>query len=364
MALRLDSFGLTELAAKPEDAVRLVSLAMAEGSRVPGLGGDYYYYRIGDAAVVVRTRLDPATGEEELLGMDTHAATSCQWTCRVEKDVTDPAAGPLSRRVLVRKEGCESLAVVDLICPDVLPDLREGDTLRMNMAGFPLRVSYSEGRCQSVIEAQRDTVLLEGHVLDAKIGETYLGMEPLTKFISVTVSTPMGDIELCHPLEMVPEDQRDLVKPGAVASALCVLSGDCAVGEYAGGAVFDESRDYAVLAAFFRDGGGARLRPLLRSDCVCTFLENRQEGRENALALLSAVQEDLAAAGLCSSAMGTLTGQGVRGRPCLLLGGGEGFAFLCTLELDSLGRAREITITNDPKLEFEVAPQAAPPDRL
>lgn len=354
MALRLDSFGLSDLAAKPEDAFRLVGLAMAEGRRIPGLGGDYYYYRIGDAAVVVRTRLDPATGEEELLGMDTHAASRCQWTCRVVKDVSDDHPSPLSRRVLVDREGCGHLAVVDLICPDVLPDLTEGDELTLNMAGFPLRVSYSEGPGRAVVEAQRDTVLLEGTVLDAKIGETYLGMEPLTKFISVTVSTPMGDVELCHPMDMVAEEQRDLVKPGATASALCVLSGDCAVGEYAGGAVFDEGRDYRTLAAFFRDGDGARLRPMLRGDCACVFLENRQEGQENALALLTAVREDLAEAGLNRAEMGTLTGRGVRGRACLLLGGGEGFAFLCTLELDSLGRVREVLITNDPALDFEV----------
>ena len=54
MAMRLDSFGLTELAAKPEDAFRLAGLAMAEGRRIPGYGGDYYYYRMGDAAAVIR----------------------------------------------------------------------------------------------------------------------------------------------------------------------------------------------------------------------------------------------------------------------------------------------------------------------
>jgi len=75
MAARLDSFALTELAARPEDAFRLAELAMAEGSRIPGYGGDYYYYRIGDAAAVIRTRLDPETGEEELLGMDADAGS-------------------------------------------------------------------------------------------------------------------------------------------------------------------------------------------------------------------------------------------------------------------------------------------------
>lgn len=355
MAMRLDSFGLTELAAKPEDAFRLAGLAMAEGRRVPGYGGDYYYYSMGDAAVVIRTRLDPDTGEEELLGMDTHAVSACQWTCRVVKDVTAGEAGPLSRRVLVKQEDKEDLAVVDLICADVLPDLREGDLLRMGMVGFPLRISYDEGESEDVVEAQRDTVLLQGVIKDAKVGETFLGMEPLTKFVSITVSTSMGSIELCHPMEMVPESQRDLVKPGTVVSALCALSGDCAVGEYAGGIVFDEGRDLAVLSAFFRQGGAARLRPLLHGDCVCTFLENRQEGQENALALLAMVQADLAAAGMTRCETGRLTGEGVRGRRCLLLGNGEGFAFLCLPELDSLGRVKGLTITNDPQIDFELA---------
>lgn len=353
MALRLDSFGLADLAAKPEDAFRLAGLAMAEGRRIPGYGGDYYYYSIGDAAVVIRTRLDPDTGEEELLGMDTHAATACQWVCRVVKDVTPEEADPLSRRVLLGRDGAEGMAVADLLCADVLPDIREGDELRLGMAGFPLRISYDEAGDGDVIEAQRDTVLLQGVVRDAKVGESYLGMEPLTKFVSVTVSTPMGDVELCHPMELVAEDQRDLVKPGTVVSALCILSGNCAVGAYAGGVVFDGDHDLAALSAFFREGGPARLRPLLHGDCVCAFLENRQEGRENALALLSVVGEDLAAAGLTRCAEGTLTGEGVRGRRCLLIGNGEGFAFLCLAELDSLGRIKELVITNDPGIEFE-----------
>ena len=88
MAARLDCFGLSELTAKPEDAFRLASLAMAEGTRIPGYRGDYSRMRIGDAEVIFRSMGDPATGEEELLGMDTHAATHCVWSCTVVKDRT------------------------------------------------------------------------------------------------------------------------------------------------------------------------------------------------------------------------------------------------------------------------------------
>ncbi len=74
------------------------------------------------------------------------------------------------------------------------------------------------------------------------------------------------------------------------------------------------------------------------------------------MALLSLVQRDLAEAGMTVRASGVLTNAGMRGRRCLLLGNREGFAFLCLPELDSLGRVRELLITNDPQYDFEVLP--------
>lgn len=360
MAARFDSFRLEDMTAKAEDAFRLASLAMVEGRRVPGYAGDYYRYEMGDAIAVVRTMLDPETGEELLLGMDTHAASRCVWECVVERDVTPEDAGPLSRRLLLRDGGGENTAVADVICAEVLPAIETGQTLRLNMAGFPLRVDYSAGECGGVVSAQEDTVLLQGIVKDAKVGETYLGMEPLTRFISVTAATPMGDIELCHPMEMVKKSQAELVRPGAVVSALCQLSGDAAVGEYAGGIVYGEENCLTVLRQFFRQGDGSRLRPILRSDCACTFLENRQEGEENALALLYLVGGQLRQAGFTLCVPGKLTGaarqpaMGRTGQRCLLLGKApDQFAFLCLVDTDSLGRVREILLTNDSRYDCE-----------
>ena len=355
MALRLDSFGLGDLAARPEDAFRLANLALAEGARLPGYGGDYYRLRIGDAQLLVRMGRDRESGQEALWGMDTHAASSCVWTARVVRDLTAPASDAMSRRVLVGREDTASQAVVELLCCDALPSLGEGDTLRLNMAGFPLRVSYHQGESSGVVEAAEDAVLLQGLVTDAKVGETYLGMEPLTKFVSVTASTALGDIELCHPLDMVAAGQRELVRPGSAVSALCVLSGDCAVGQYAGGLVFGPEQNLRLLSDFFRRGGTERLRPILRSDCAVQFLANRQQGVEDALDLLELVGRDLRQAGLHRARPGVVTSSGRRGRPCLLLGdGGEGFAFLCHMDTDSLGRVRELVIANGPDWEFEL----------
>ena len=414
MAARFDSFGLQELTARPEDAFRLASLAMAEGRRVRGYRGDYYRYRMGDALVIVRAMEDPETGETMLLGMDTHAASGCLWEVAssggfnlIEGERTDglPLEDPGMRRCdplqrWVEQSGSrrtgENSGEVWMIPISVVDaDVRtwQDGPVKLNMAAFPRWVEYFD-REEDYLAAQKkkpprqnavlaeggiheaglwaqgeedagdlawEEVLLRGVVKDAKVGETYLGMEPLTKFLSVTVSTRFGDLELCHPMDLVAEDQKDSVKPGAIVSALCTLSGDAAAGEYEDGILFGEERALELLRYFFSHGCARRLGPALRSDCACTFLQNRQEGRENALALLETVGEELCGAGLWCCMPGTITAAegplpGGPGKRCLLLGdGGPGdrFAFLCLVETDSLGRAREVLITNDSRYDCQ-----------
>ena len=358
MAVRFDSFSLNDLVAKPDDAFRLCSLAMVGGQRVQGYSGDYFRMYLGDTMVVVRTMVDSATGDEELLGMDTHAVSDCVWECRVVKDVTPADADPMTRRLLITMDGREDTALVDVLCADVLPEIVPGMLITMNMAAFPLRVVYSETGKGSVVEATDEAVLLEGIVKDAKVGESSMGLEMMTRFARITVETPMGDIELCHPLDAVSEDQKDLVKNGSVVSAYCQLSGDVAIGQYAAGILYNIDQDLTVLSAFFRDGGVQRLRPILRSDCAVTFLETRQEGNELALSLLEEVGRELREAGLCYGTPGRITGGdglSIPGQKCLLLGNGnEGeYAFICLPEVDSLGRIRYLRITNDARYEFE-----------
>lgn len=427
MAARFENFGLEDLAARPEDAFRLCSLAMAEGQRIRGYRGDYYRLYLGDAIVNVRTMPDPETGEELLLGMDTHAVSGCVWEIpgglwpQVIEGERHPLAGADDPAIL-RGDPMQRWAVqswsqrIDEYSTDVssvLISVVNADVLtwasrepvRLNMAAFPKWVEYFTTE-EEYISAQKkkppyekavlkegrfyeagmwassdafragnrklekptleyDQVLLRGVVKDARVGETYLGMEPLTRFLSVAVSTQFGDLELCHPFEMVAEEQKDNVKPGAIVSALCTLSGDAAVGEYAGGVVFSEGKDLELLQYFFQRGGAQRLRGAACSDCAVAFLENRQEGVDRALALLETVGEQLQEAGLWQCMPGTITGVDrtgknppscAPGKRCLLLGDGlpgDRYAFLCLVDTDSLGRIREITITNDSRYDYE-----------
>lgn len=422
MASRFENFGLSGLVERGEDAFRLCSLAMAEGQRVRGYRGDYYRLYLGDAIVSLRTMRDAETGEELLLGLDTHAVSDCVWDLpgpelwlqRIEGERLHPAweadpallSGDPMQRWAVRSDfrqpgahGVQaSMVPISVVNADVLTWMEPGP-VRLNMAAFPRWVEYFTGE-EDYAAAQRqkppfedrilddgdfyeaglwadqrrgpeypplekDQVLLRGLVKDARVGETYLGMEPLTKFLSVTVSTRFGDVELCHPFDMVAEEQKDSVRPGAIVSALCTLSGDAAIGGYAGGVVFSEEKGLELLQYFFLRGGARRLQGAVRSDCAVTFLENRQEGVDSALALLETVGERLQEAGLCQCVPGRVTGVDQTGetpppcrpgRRCLLLGDGERggrYAFLCLVDTDSLGRIREITITNDSRLDCE-----------
>ena len=101
MAAVFENFGLTDLVAKPEDALRLATLAAVDGAKIRGYGGNYFQYRMGDALVVVRTAMDYATNESELLGMDTHAVSDSVWECSLVADVTPADFDPLERRLLV-----------------------------------------------------------------------------------------------------------------------------------------------------------------------------------------------------------------------------------------------------------------------
>lgn len=378
-----ENFGLRDLVAKPEDAFRLAALASVEGQRIRAYGGEYCRYRMGDAVAVVRMAQNFQTGESELYGMDTHAVTDCIWDCEAADDISPDCYDALSRRLLVTGPS-GGAAAVDVVCAGVLPTLEPGTPLRLGMAGFPREITYLppqaaetpiavEGgaalrpgqlfACGYAGEAGEETglVRLTGVVKDVKVGETFMGFEPMTTFIRATVATELGDVELCHTAELVAEAEKELVQVGAVVSALCLLSGDAAVGAYAGGIVFDEERDLAALRFFFEQGGADRLRAILHSECVYVSDRSQEpvEGIEAVIALLKDVESVLGDS-CCFVYPGRLSEsvEGLpygRGKACLIIaqGGPEKYAALCFVELDSVGRVRKIALSGDGRYSFE-----------
>ena len=366
MAAIFENLGLMDLVAKPDDAFRLASLVMSSGQRVRGYRGDYYRCYLGDGIVVARTMNDPATGEQQLLGMDVHAVSDCVWECKVIKDVTPEGVDELSRWILVQKDGCEDTAVVHVVCSDVLMTYHPGDVVRMNMVGFPQRIVFSDDACKPVVEGLKDSVLLQGTVKDVRVGKTSMGLEPMTQYISVTVSTSMGDVELCQIASQIEEDQKDLVKVGATVSAMCTLSGDAAIGELIGGIFHSEEQDLRLLREAFLNEDAPRLWSSMNSECVCE-LQHKGTVAEGAEEAVNALQDMMLAVGSkeLDIDFGRITaveqtGENppvhIPGKRCLLLGDTNYpgyYALLVLVEVDSVGRMRRIIVTNDQRYDFE-----------
>ena len=171
--------------------------------------------------------------------------------------------------------------------------------------------------------------------------------------------------EIMPQSEMVAEEQKDLVRVGATASALCQLSGDAAVGEYAGGVVLGEEQDLVLLREFFLHGGAQRLRAVMHSQCryVNDYAGVVREGADHVTALLRDMERDMA--GKWAVSRGRIvsveqTGEEPPacppGKRCLLLAPAdqpEQYAALCLVETDSLGRIRCLTLSRDPRYDFE-----------
>jgi len=199
-----------------------------------------------------------------------------------------------------------------------------------------------------------------------KVGKTTMGLEPMTQYISTTVATPMGDIELCHLASAVAEEQKDMVRVGATVSAFCTLSGDAAIGKYTAGILYGEANDLAIVRRAFLEEDASLLAGILHSECVCRF-QHKGLTAEGAAGTIDALQGMMESVGSSDLAVdyGRITGVDqtgeeppayIPGKRCLLLGDSAYpgyYALLCLLEMDSVGRIRGITITNDQRYDFE-----------
>ena len=396
MAFAFENFALQDLVAKPEDAMRLASLAAGTGQRIPAYGGEYYRYWMGDAQVVVRTWNNYETGEMEIGGMDTHAASDAVWECEIADDLSPDYYDRLSRRLLVSSEK-GGAAVVEVVNADVLPTFAAGTKVKLNMVGFPKWVQYfTSGEEYAAAQKNKEEILGEGEVYaygyavshdpdsgiqtdeenmmlirgtvkDVKVGVSYMGMEPMTTFIRTTVETVFGDVELCHIAEQVVEEQKEKVKVGATVSALCMLSGDAATGGLVGGVFFNEETDLILLKNFFENGDADRLRTAMHGDCTYYSEVAKQpvHGLDSVIAVLKSVEEALdgehcyfaypAKITSVEKVEGKAPCSYTEGKKCLLLaqGGPEQYVALVFVETDSFGRIRELRLSCDERYNFE-----------
>lgn len=198
---------------------------------------------------------------------------NCFWHVRISANgILKENTDELSKCVFCTSmsDDDESIVPVRLVHADVLPCYSPGEPVTMQMAAFPLKISYypNEEACDKVhnigmfmgkqLRLASDRLLNFGGE-DCLIKGTVKSIErhkTLTiagnnaeerEFYYVIIDTQFGELPLCHKIELVSEEERQFFKEGACVFAYCIISGDVAIENYQEGAVYDEINDLKLI---------------------------------------------------------------------------------------------------------------------
>ncbi len=318
MAYFPENLGLGLLSKSKGNFERFIARIAAEGTPVTGYYGRPYINRFyGDAQLILRTRMNVAGTQVEITGVDTHCAGRCLWdVLPSDIGIASKHADATARRLAVKPaDGGKGVAVVDIVNADVLPSFLDDDVLTLQMTGFPLAIDYyadeaayaanwtgrgdggrwrlSDGAILPAAflrgqapeyagGASEGRVLIRGTVKGVEQCALPEGIGPGGAFVRATIGTRFGDLELVHTAAQVSPPGRKHMRAGATVSGAFVLSGNAAVGEYAGGVVRDARHNLRLLRHAVASGEVGRLRYALDRAAVCTseIAEDTAVGRE------------------------------------------------------------------------------------
>lgn len=325
MSTFLRAIGLDDLS--PEEWSRMSAEVLAQGRIFPGYAGHYRYACFGDSEISFG--LYSGGGGDAISGFtvggyDAGFRTNTFWGGVVTDLEEIPRENPLARCVHVLPARGDSAQPVPirLMHADVLPSIVPGDFLIMQMACFPQTVRYYEalrkeegehgGRpptgvalsVRHMVQAfseeearavEPDLITLRASILAVRVQEpTGTPYSPRRPLVRVTVETEHGLLDVIHPLSMIREEARALLKPGNRVHVQGWLSADVAVGEYLQGAIYDYEHDMRLLAEAFALRRYGRIRSALAPDCLyLSHGEIRAHGPEDIISAFEDVRRKM-----------------------------------------------------------------------
>lgn len=407
---QLEHLGLDFLTKTEADVRNLCSYIAHKGEPIVGYyGAPYLNLHFGDAQLILRTRLSDKEQRLEAIGLDTHAAGSSIWDVRFSGvNIARRDADRLSRRCAIQSvSDGGGLAVVTIVNADVLPSFDAGETCRLQMIAFPLRIEYFEdGEAYAAAQPERgdgekwlladvallpvgllynrdprrddfdsdddldDLTLIRGTVKALYHGVIQFNEEAHDVFIRCVIGTEYGDLEIVHTLDEVEEAQRDAIRVGATVYGTFTLSGDAAIYAYERGVVRDEANDLAILRATFAGADPERIRSVLAEDAVYRAGYNGAvyHGRDAIVARLKTVKEE--GKSRCFAHMATITSVDEGGEPlpygagkrCIVLAYGSEDAYdtLAFADIDAEGRIAGLVTSGESRYHFRLDDPPAP----
>ena len=289
-----DIIGVRELFANRENGQFLLEFASETGKVFTGYKGNYLYCSIGRAEYSFHL-MQREDGKNEMVGASSHVAGNCIWNLLFDENCVDTEgedSEELGKSVICRSPDAdeESRVVVTLVHADVLPCYLPGEPVTMQVAAFPLKIHYypDEEACDEVtaVNAMGTKIrYASGRLLclgneDCVVKGIVKTVELLTtetivgdgveerQFYYVVIDTQFGPLPLCHSIDSVEEAEREYIKEGACVFADCMISGDVAIKEYQGGAVYDEIHDLKLLRECLETNDFSRAGHVFAGDAV------------------------------------------------------------------------------------------------
>ena len=402
MALYFENFGIGDIMADETAFTNCLALVAKEGIPITGYYGlPYLNHHFGELQMILRIGQGKSGASLEVKGTDTHARGSAIWNCRLEDiDVNQKNRDKLSRRVVVTKQdGSGGMAVVTLVNADVLPSFMEGNSIKMQMIGFPELIQYyadedayaeaqpslrngmkftlQDGgvfptgfmRNRDSEESEResdehldDIMNIRGTVKKCRFGSFTVGNISYKTFVFCEIDTEFGPLEIIHTIGQVEEEQRQNMKEGAVVNFYGLLSGDVAIHEYENGIIRDTEHDLAALRYVFCGNDPARIRSILCDDCVYHSGSSGRDyvGPDAIIERLQYVQKNHVGNTFAHPATIVSIDEGNEDLPypvgtrCLILAYGEetNYRSIAFIEVDSDGNIVKITTAPEPRYHF------------
>lgn len=340
MPCMLDAFGLKELGEDTERFIGFLRLCVAKGYSVEGYRGVYCCFDYGDMSFIVRIKREKTEDNAlEISGVDTHLIGDAFWHVRViAREEGDPDDFACQCVVEAAEEDKGGIAVVHVLCADILPTCASGTLLDLQMCAFPLDIHYYDTEedyvadptshlplPQAIIEADaregkkkphfailgegtvcplglfanqdgekadigKDVVYLRGTVKKVRKGDL---IDAKDAFYIVTVDTQFGPLDIVHTGEGMTEEARSRIHEGATVATLCILSGDAMVKRHESGLSRNEDSHLLLLSGIFANEDPERLRAIAAPDLryISSYNKHTWEGLEAVLDRIRYVQE-------------------------------------------------------------------------
>ena len=317
----LYELGLEDLCNNEDFFMNVVAkYTITDGDLFNGYYGKYIWRRLG--LVEMNFHLSPEDDSYVISGFTSNVSGNNFWRMAVTNhgiieipdDEDNEAPDYLSRYIyFTHPETKKGNVPINLVNADVIPDFYPGDTYTMQVIAFTSNVDYYKDE-DSYME--HPITRMKGHpvtfALDNVTGvinscvaagqikrvtkkHSYNSKSERVEFYSVEIQTDFGILEILHSESCIKDGQKDLIKPGMIVKAQCILFGDVAVGDYQQGATMDEAHITRLLRGCFDSGDFTRVSRLFSDDCkyIRASGEIAADGGKKVLNFLTGVANSL-----------------------------------------------------------------------